>query len=123
MTVKYKIIERRIIIDKLTGDLNALKYFLHNSKIIRLASNIIPILYEYYDYLYTIIKYADIWILENLNGLCRQWIKNSKTLTHDMHAIIYNKNNIRNLAREEYTSDFNPYDINREWFLPSNLLN
>lgn len=44
-------------------------------------------------------------------------------ITHDIQSIIFNKQNIKMLVHEKYTDDFNPYDMNIEWFLPFYLLN
>lgn len=116
-------ISREKIIEKLVHDLGVLQYFIYNSKIIRVAHNIIPLLYELCNYLNTIITYAYIWKLDDLNGLCHQWVKNSEIVTHDIQAIIYNKYFIQKLIDIPYTFDFNPYDMNREWFLPFYLIN
>lgn len=112
-----------IIIEKLKCDLHTLKYFINNSKIIKRAYNIIPILHEKHDFLFNIIKYGYIWTLHDLEKMCNIWIKYSEMITHDIQSIIFNKQNIKILVHEKYTDDFNPYDMNIEWFLPFYLLN
>ena len=120
---EQEIIEKKMIIEKLKCDMDTLKYFIDNSKIIKYTYNIIPILHEKHDFLFNIIKYGYNWKLHDLDRLCNKWIKYSEMITHDIQSIKYNKRNIKMLVHEKYTDDFNPYDMNREWFLPYDLLN
>lgn len=48
--------QQMIIIEKLKCDLHTLKYFINNSKIIKRAYNIIPILHEKHDFCLTLLN-------------------------------------------------------------------
>jgi len=115
--------EQKQIINKLIKDIDILYYFIKNNSIPQITPNIIPILYENYDYLFTIIKYGYGWKLENLKRLYLIWTVYRKMISHDMKSIIDNKTNIKKLVQEKYSYNFNPYDMDKEWFLPSDLLN